>query len=146
MKWSFKIQLQNLKVSIFNCCFYRWHIHWSLLNNAVLEKTPSNHDFMQLKKILKGNGCVPLRRFGRTYLLHLYSQLILPPTSAGLMLGVLNNPEEGGDMFLRNVDPSPNYKALQPRRPFFYSYGCKNLRSYTFLTGIHPGGFVKRRV
>jgi hypothetical protein len=42
---------------------------------------------------------------------------ILPPESPGLLLGLLCNPEDGGDMFLRNV--SPNYTALKPRKPFF---------------------------
>jgi hypothetical protein len=39
--------------------------------------------------------------------------------SAGFLLGLLFNAEDGGDMFLRNVGLSPNYKALQPRRPYF---------------------------
>jgi hypothetical protein len=28
-------------------------------------------------------------------------------------------PEDGGDMFRRNVGPSPKYTALQSRRPYF---------------------------
>jgi hypothetical protein len=51
------------------------------------------------------------RRFGGTYLFN------LPPASGGLLLSLLFDPDYGGDMFLRNVGLSPNYKELQSRRP-----------------------------
>jgi hypothetical protein len=77
--------------------------------------------------------CSPLkvnRRFGVTYRLHLQGRISreryqheirweagLSPASAGYLLGLLFDPEDVGDIFLRNVGLSPNYKALQPRRP-----------------------------
>jgi hypothetical protein len=61
------------------------------------------------------------RRFGGTYFLHLQVQRIRQarnPGEAGrkqssdFMLGLLLNPEYGGDMFLRNFDLiSTNYMA-----------------------------------
>jgi hypothetical protein len=39
--------------------------------------------------------------------------LSLPPACAGFLLGLLFNPEEGGDMFVRNLRLSLSYKALQ---------------------------------
>jgi hypothetical protein len=40
-----------------------------------------------------------------------------PPASGGFsFLGLLFNPEDGGDVFLRNFGVSSNYTALQPRR------------------------------
>jgi hypothetical protein len=40
----------------------------------------------------------------------------LPPASAGFMLGLFFNPEDGDDIFLRNIELSPNCTDLQPRR------------------------------
>jgi hypothetical protein len=40
----------------------------------------------------------------------------LPPASAGFLLDLPFNPEDGGDMFLQNIRLSPDYLALQPRR------------------------------
>jgi hypothetical protein len=37
---------------------------------------------------------------------------------AGFLLGVLFGPEDGDDIFLRNVTLSPNYTALQLKMPF----------------------------
>jgi hypothetical protein len=39
----------------------------------------------------------------------------MAPAPAGFLLGLLFDPEYGGDTFLRNVGFSHNYKALQPR-------------------------------
>jgi hypothetical protein len=36
---------------------------------------------------------------------------------AGFLFGLLFNPEDGVDIFLRKVGPSPNYIALQPKKP-----------------------------
>jgi hypothetical protein len=41
----------------------------------------------------------------------------LVPVSVGFLLGLLSEPKEGGDRFLRNVGFSPSYKASQARRP-----------------------------
>jgi hypothetical protein len=41
-----------------------------------------------------------------------------PPVSPPLSLGVLFDPEDGRDTFVRNVGLSSNYTALQPIRPF----------------------------
>jgi hypothetical protein len=41
----------------------------------------------------------------------------LPPPSADFLLGSVFDPEDEGDMFLRNVAFSTDYTALQPRRP-----------------------------
>jgi hypothetical protein len=41
----------------------------------------------------------------------------LPPVS-GFLLRLLFDPEEGRDIFLRNVELSPNYTASQPRRSY----------------------------
>jgi hypothetical protein len=38
---------------------------------------------------------------------------------SGLLLGLLMDPEDEGDMFLRNIVPSPIYTALQPRILYF---------------------------
>jgi hypothetical protein len=46
-------------------------------------------------------------------------ELSLPPASAGLLLGLLFGPEDGGDMYLRNILLSSNYMALRPRRRRF---------------------------
>jgi hypothetical protein len=43
------------------------------------------------------------------------SPATLPPDSAAFLFGLLFDPENGGDMFLRNFGFSPTYKALQPR-------------------------------
>jgi hypothetical protein len=34
----------------------------------------------------------------------------------GFLLGVLFNPEDGGEIFLQNAGDSPKYTPLQPRR------------------------------
>jgi hypothetical protein len=41
-----------------------------------------------------------------------------PQAGDGFFLGSLFNPEDGSDIFLQNVVPSPNYMALQLRRPY----------------------------
>jgi hypothetical protein len=38
---------------------------------------------------------------------------------AGFLLGLIFKPEDGGDMFFRNVGLSPNYTAFQPMEPKF---------------------------
>jgi hypothetical protein len=40
------------------------------------------------------------------------------PASVGFLLVQPFRPEDGGDMFLENVDLSPKYRALQPRKPY----------------------------
>jgi hypothetical protein len=38
---------------------------------------------------------------------------------AGFLPGIFFGPEDGGDIFLRNVDlPSTDYRALSPRRQY----------------------------
>jgi hypothetical protein len=37
--------------------------------------------------------------------------------SVGFMFTIFFDPEDAGDMFLRNNELSPNYLALQPMRP-----------------------------
>jgi hypothetical protein len=40
----------------------------------------------------------------------------LPSASAGVLLNLLFDPEDGGDMILPDVGLFSNYRALQPRR------------------------------
>jgi hypothetical protein len=56
------------------------------------------------------------------------AELSLPPVSAGFLLGLLFDLEDGGKMFMRNVGFSPNYGAMQPRRP----YSSKAIKNYFF--------------
>jgi hypothetical protein len=35
-----------------------------------------------------------------------------------MLFGLLFDPEDADDLFLRNVVLNPNYTALQPRRPY----------------------------
>jgi hypothetical protein len=44
------------------------------------------------------------------------AELSLQPNSANYLHGLLFYPEDGGDMFLRNVGHLPNYTPLQPTR------------------------------
>jgi hypothetical protein len=44
--------------------------------------------------------------------------LSFPPVFVGFLLGLLFDPEEGDDIFLRNVSLSLKYTALRPRRPY----------------------------
>jgi hypothetical protein len=41
---------------------------------------------------------------------------IVTPASAGFLLDLLSDPEDGSNMILKNVWLSPNYKELQPIR------------------------------
>jgi hypothetical protein len=41
----------------------------------------------------------------------------LPPASAGFLLGLLFDPEDGGDMFFQNVGLYQNYTVLKFTRP-----------------------------
>jgi hypothetical protein len=53
------------------------------------------------------------RRFEITYRLHFQDlKLSLPTASIGFMLGLLFVTDDGGDMFLRNFEVSPNYTAV----------------------------------
>jgi hypothetical protein len=59
-------------------------------------------------------------RFGATFHLHLQAgkqQKQANKLSAGFLLDFLFDSEVGEGMFLRNVDLSPNYVALQLKRP-----------------------------
>jgi hypothetical protein len=42
------------------------------------------------------------------------------PVSAGFLLALMFDPENGGNMFLRNVDLFPNYTVLQSRGPLLF--------------------------
>jgi hypothetical protein len=47
---------------------------------------------------------------------------------------LLYNPENGGEMFLWNVDwLSADYTALYPKNRTLYKHRCENLKSYTIL-------------
>jgi hypothetical protein len=49
--------------------------------------------------------------------------------SAGFVLGLFLQPEDGSDMFLRNGILSPNYNVLQPRNSIFHTitaFACRN--------------------
>jgi hypothetical protein len=83
-----------------------------------------------MQEIMKGiifwdmMPCSPLscnRRFGGTYHLHLPCRRIIPARTsrqvASRIIFQPENPEDGGDMFLRNVGSnSTDYTASYPRR------------------------------
>jgi hypothetical protein len=82
------------------------------------------------------------RRFGGTYRLHLQGRISWPATCfhAGILLGLFD-PEDGRDVFLRNVGRlSTNYTALYPRRQYFstveYSSRCRCLTLYSKTVGL----------
>jgi hypothetical protein len=49
---------------------------------------------------------------------HNIVQRVLTPTFAGLFFYLFFCPEDGSDMFLRNIRLSPNYMALQTQAKF----------------------------
>jgi hypothetical protein len=55
---------------------------------------------------------------------------IFPSASVCFLLALFFCPEDGGDMFVRNVGISPNYTALQPRQ--FHTHHCERLKPYVF--------------
>jgi hypothetical protein len=87
------------------------------------------------------------RRFRGTYRLHLKGRrvskqayLTLTPAFVGFLLCLLFNPEDVGDMFLRNVWLSPNYKTDSCR--------CRNglssfIKIVDFLTNWVNVGFSR---
>jgi hypothetical protein len=48
----------------------------------------------------------------------LQAHLSCSPASAGFLFNLLFDPEDGGDMFLRNFGLCPKYTVLQPSRPY----------------------------
>jgi hypothetical protein len=52
----------------------------------------------------------------------------LLPTSAGFLLGLFFETEDGGNMSLQNIRLSLNYMELQPRRPYSSSSLPENLK------------------
>jgi hypothetical protein len=60
----------------------------------------------------------------------------LLPAFVGFLLGLLFDPEDEGDMFLRNIGLSPYYTALQARRPYSSGgvFDCRFLLSKTSRT------------
>jgi hypothetical protein len=61
--------------------------------------------------------------------------------STGFFLGLPFDPEDSGDMYLRNDGISPDYMALQPRRPYSSKSLRENLKSAFFLVFVIPGLF-----
>jgi hypothetical protein len=61
--------------------------------------------------------------------------LSLPPASARFLLGLLTDPEDGGDMSLRMSDLPLNYAVLQRERPCS-SNKKQNLRIVCYLTPV----------
>jgi hypothetical protein len=62
------------------------------------------------------------RRFDRTHRLYL---VMLPIASARFLLDLVSDPDVGCNMFFRNVELSPNYTELHPRR--LYSSSSDNI-------------------
>jgi hypothetical protein len=56
----------------------------------------------------------------------------------GFLLGLLFDPEDGDDMFLRRVGIFPNYAALRPQRHILHTNIVKNKK----LCGKHMAVFV----
>jgi hypothetical protein len=54
--------------------------------------------------------------------------------NTGFLFGLFFDPEDGGDMFLRNVGYlSKDYMALYPEDRNHRIHGCENLRYYIIL-------------
>jgi hypothetical protein len=68
----------------------------------------------------------------------------MQPASAGFLLSLLFDPEDGGYMFLQNVVLYPNYTALQPKTELFItsvsSENHKSLNTFCALFNVEAGG------
>jgi hypothetical protein len=60
----------------------------------------------------------------------------LPPASAGLLLGLIFDPEYGGDMFLWNVGISLKYRLYNPKTVLFKENAFYSIIIYVSLVEI----------
>jgi hypothetical protein len=70
-------------------------------------------------------------QFGGSFRLHPQHRSF-QPTCTGFMLGLLSDLEDRSDTFPRNIRLSPNFTALQPRRP-----QCIVLLCATLFSGLN---------
>jgi hypothetical protein len=94
------------------------------------QEMPTKYLFIHLKetmnnmvfRVVAPSGSERAHHFRGTDCLHLQGSRVsqarnssLLTASAGFLLGILSNPEDGGDMSLQNIGLSLNYMALQHR-------------------------------